>query len=456
MRNRTHPPVPTRRLLAAGLAFVAAAGGLGLRAVPAPASHPWAEAETRATQERAALELRYSEPARRFEESILLGNGRIGASVFGGVDAETIHLNDATLWSGRPVDPFMAPEAHRNLPAVREALAAKDWERADRLVRSLQGSFSQSFAPLGTLSLEMDTDGEASSYERKLSLRDAEASTRYRIGTTDFVRRSFVSSPDSVLVVRLDGSDRGALSFRIRFESLLRYRVRTEAGALVIDGEAPVDAEPDYLGDVPDPIVYEEGRGTRFAVHVRIADTDGLVTETGATLRLTRASRATILVSVATSFAGFDREPGTGRVGRTKPPRVAWQPQGAARSRISALATSRLRGLLRSRISRPGAGSVPGMTTDRRLLRYADGSADPYLEALCFQFGRYLLISSSRTPGVPATLQGIWNPPRSPRGVATTRPTSTSDELLARRSPTCRRCTGPCSRSSPTSRKREG
>ncbi|MGB5674577.1 MAG: glycoside hydrolase family 95 protein, partial [Gemmatimonadota bacterium] len=249
-------------------------------------------------------ELRYDQAAEHFEETLLLGNGRVGASVFGGIATEQIYLNDATLWSGRPVDARMNPSAFEHLPAVRAALAAGDWRGADSLVRRLQGSFSQSYAPLGTLFMDMGHGAEAEDYARTLDLGSATARIGYRAGGVRYERQAFVSHPDRIMAIRMTAGEPGALAFRVRFESLLRYGVAAEGGTLTALGEAPVHAEPSYRGDMPDAIVYEEGRGTRFAVLARIVDTDGTVTDDGDVLALDGASHATLLVSVSTSFNG--------------------------------------------------------------------------------------------------------------------------------------------------------
>jgi alpha-L-fucosidase 2 len=355
--------------------------------------------------------LRYDEPADFFEETLLLGNGRVGAAVFGGVTTERIHLNDATLWAGRPVDPHMAPEAHEHLPEVRAALAAEDWELADRLVRQLQGSFSESFAPLGTLLLEMDHPSEVVRYERMLDLETATATTAYEVAGTRFRRRALISHPDRIMAIHLEAAGADSLTLEIGFESQLLVDVSVENETLVASGEAPVYAEPNYRGDIPDPVVYEEGKGTRFAVLVRVTETDGAVSGTGGVLTLSGASKATVLVSVATSFNGFDVEPGLNGLDEDQ----------IARDQLNAAAARDFE-TLHQRHSQDfggyfhrvkldlGEDPAPGLTTDERLIRYSEGASDPYLEALYFQFGRYLLISSSRTPGVPANLQGIWNP----------------------------------------------
>jgi alpha-L-fucosidase 2 len=360
---------------------------------------------------RPRYELRFERPAEHFEETLLLGNGRVGASLFGGVTTERIYLNDATLWAGGPVDARMNPRAFEHLPSVREALAAGDWRGADRLVRQLQGKFSESYAPLGTLLVEMSHGGDAAEYVRTLDLGSATARVDYRIDEARYERQVFVSNPDRIMAIRMTASKPGQLGFTVGFESLLRYRVISQDRVLSALGEAAIHAEPNYRGAIPNPIVYEEGRGTRFAVLARIVDTDGSVTEGEGRLSLANASHATVLVSVSTSFNGFEREPGLDGLGEID---IARQQLVQAATRDFESLHERHRRDFAHYFDRVtidlGPDSVPGLTTDERLRRYTDGAADPYLEALYFQFGRYLLISSSRTPGVPANLQGIWNP----------------------------------------------
>ena len=357
------------------------------------------------------LELRYGQPAEHFEETLLLGNGQVGASLFGGVSTERIYLNDATLWAGGPVDARMHPRAYEHLPAVREALAAEDWPAADRLVRQLQGKFSESYAPLGTLLMEMGHNSEPTQYVRTLDLGSATARVDYQVGDVRYERQVFVSHPDRIIAIRFTVSEPGRLGFAMAFESLLRYRVTSQDGAFEAFGEAPVHAEPSYRGDMPNAIVYDEGRGTRFAVLARIVETDGTVTEQEGTLALANASHATLLISVSTSFNGFDREPGLDGLDEIRIARD--QLVQAATHDFETLHERHVRDF-RTYFDRValdlGPDPTPGLATDARLRRYTDGAADPFLEALYFQFGRYLLISSSRTTGVPANLQGIWNP----------------------------------------------
>ena len=139
--------------------------------------------------------VRFDKPAAYFEEAFPLGNGRIGAMVYGTFPSEHILLNEESLWAGGPVDPNMNPEAHLFLPQVREALSQGEYPLADRLVRNMQGSFSQSFAPLGDLYIDLQHDQGVEEYSRTLDLRRAVALTQYRIGPVTYQRELFVSFP---------------------------------------------------------------------------------------------------------------------------------------------------------------------------------------------------------------------------------------------------------------------
>lgn len=356
-------------------------------------------------------ELRYDRPARAFEETLPLGNGRIGAAVYGGAQRELLHLNDITLWSGRPVSSKKGPDAGGHLPAVREALARGDWRAADTLVKRLQGAYSESYAPLGDLVIDMRHGKDSAAYLRTLDLPTATAAVQYTTRGVTYRRRYYVSHPDKVLVIELSSSDPKTLAFAVRTGSQLQQAVQTRDGVLRMTGEAPVHAEPNYRGAMPNAIVYEAGKGTRFAVMVRVVSTDGVVTGTGGALEVERASRATLLVSIGTSFAGFDREPGLD--GLDEQAIASSQLERAATLGDSARYQRHVAdfGHYFDRVALDlGADPAPGLPTDRRLQRYTAGAADPYLESLYFQYGRYLLISSSRTSGVPANLQGLWNP----------------------------------------------
>jgi alpha-L-fucosidase 2 len=175
---------------------------------------------------QSSSKLWYKQPAQFFEETLVLGNGKAGASVFGGVESDKIYLNDITLWSGEPVDPNMNPEAYKNIPEIRAALDKHDFELADKLQRKIQGKFSESYAPLGTMFLDFRIDGRPYNYYRELDISTAVSKVTYQIDEVKYTREYFVSHPDQVFVIRLTSDKKGQLNFNIRFESLLKNSVQ--------------------------------------------------------------------------------------------------------------------------------------------------------------------------------------------------------------------------------------
>ena len=218
----------------------------------------------------------FDKPAEHFEEAVLLGNGKTGATVFGGVSAEQIYLNDATLWSGEPVRAAMNPEAYKNIPAIREALFKEDYRMADRLNKTLQGKFSESYMPLGTLAIKFSTTAEATNYRRQLDISKAISTLSYDQNGTHFVREYFVSHPDNVMVIKMTASRKGALSFTASFNSQLKYKTASVNKTLSVNGYAPYHVAPDYWREA-DPIRFDEQRGTRFSSDIRIKNKGGVV-----------------------------------------------------------------------------------------------------------------------------------------------------------------------------------
>ncbi|WP_020567978.1 glycoside hydrolase family 95 protein [Neolewinella persica] len=364
-------------------------------------------------------ELWFDEPATAFEETLVLGNGRVGASVFGGMENDSIFLNDATLWSGEPVDPNMNPGARTALPAIRAALKAENYRLADSLQRGLQGSFSQSYAPLGTLHLAFQhplhprprQKKAVSNYRRSLDIDRAIVTQTYSLAGVDFSREYFVSHPDKVMVIRLKASQTGALSFDLGFTSQLPHTFDPLSTDLAVNGYAPYHAEPSYRGDIPNAVRFDPARGTRFTSRFRIKSFDGRVSVEEEKMRFIGGTEAIILVSISTSFNGFDKDPA--REGLDHKRIAETQLQQAAQKTVHELRTNHLRdhqSFFRRLSLDLGPTNAPDLPTDERLKRYGTGVEDKNLEILYLQYGRYLLISSSRTPEVPANLQGIWNP----------------------------------------------
>lgn len=356
------------------------------------------------------LKLWYDRPAEHFEEALVLGNGKTGATVFGGAVSDKILLNDITLWSGEPVNPDMNPQAHTFFPLVRAALKKEDYRAADSLIRNIQGKFSESFAPLGTLYIDFEDKSDLKKYYRELSLDNALATVIHQTGDNTVTREYLVSHPDKVLAIRIRSEK--PVSFTIRQNSLLRYKTRVENGILNLSGRAPVRALPVYYNPAGlKAIEYDEQRGTAFTSQVRVITGNGTVVSSDSTIGACQTTEALILVAVATSFNGFDKDPA--KNGRDEQALAAEYLNQAAKKTLAQLKATHLKDYqpyfsrVKLDLQPDPAADIP---TDERLKKYMAGAADRYLETLYFQFGRYLLIASSRTPGVPANLQGLWNP----------------------------------------------
>jgi alpha-L-fucosidase 2 len=353
----------------------------------------------------------YRQPADFFEESLVIGNGKAGASIFGGVKTDKIFLNDATLWSGEQVNANMNPEAYKNVPLIREALKKEDYKLADSLQKKLQGKFSESYAPLGTLWIDFNHSGEATNYYRELNISEAISRLSYEVNGVKFSREYFVSHPDQVMMIKITSSKKGALDFVLKLKSLLRFKTSGGDQVLKMKGYAPIHAEPSYRGNMPNAVVFDESRGTRFTTLAKIKNMDGVILQSDSTLGVKNATEAIIYLSMATSFNGFDKNPVT--QGLNDEATAAQNLNKAFQKSFESIKKEHVKDYQHffKRVDLSlGATTAPDLPTNERLKRYAEGKEDKNLEVLYFQYGRYLLISSSRTRGVPANLQGIWNP----------------------------------------------
>lgn len=389
------------------------------------------------------LTLHYDRPATYFEESLLIGNGRLGAIIYGGTAEERISLNDITLWTGEPEGDPTTPDAYKHLPDIRAALDSEDYARADSLNRLLQGHYSQNYQPLGTLTLTacgqpLAADAAPTGYRRSLDLNRAVAEVNYEEGGVRCSREYFASAPDSVIVIRLRGEGGATFSRRITFHSLLphqtsaylldapaqRDRLRalefkpataaTGRGEIEVDGYAAYSSMPNYFRGKQEKFSYDPRRGTQFRTLIRVIAADGKVSAPyNDVLEVSGCTEALIIIGNATSFDGPYRDPATS--GRPYREEVQRQVEAASKLAFDSLLHRHLADYapLFGRVSLDlgtTPASVASLTTDKQLWDYLDGiTFNPDLEELYFQYGRYLLLASSRTEGVPANLQGLWN-----------------------------------------------
>ncbi len=363
------------------------------------------------------LKLWYQQPAAQWPDALPIGNGRLGAMVFGGSaeadpHAEFIQLNEDTLWSGKPVDGNNS-NAKTHLDAIRKAVLEKtDYHLADQLCQKMQGLFAEAYQPAGNLRIDLRERGEVSEYRRELDLDRACSVVSYKIADVRFERTAFVSAPDQVIVVHLTASKPGRLSFVASLDGELQKQV-TAAGRnrLVLAGKAaahiagaghPHSEKPVTLSDRP-------GDGMFFATVLHVTSKGGTIASGKDKLTIADADSATLLVSVATGFRGFEQTPD--RPLDEVIASASAQLDKPAKTSVHQLLDRHERdhqALFRRVSLSLGSPEAAGKPTDVRLKEFA-AAPDPSLLALYFQYGRYLLISSSRKGTQPANLQGIWN-----------------------------------------------
>jgi len=347
----------------------------------------------------------YRQPAAVWTEALPVGNGRMGGMVYGRVADEVVSLNEATLWSGGPVRGEVNPEAKQYLDPLRIALFTENYEEAERLARKMQGGWSESYLPLGDLHLHQDV-GKPVSYTRELNIRDGIARTSFTANGVKYVREVFVSAPDQVMVVRWTCSRPGAINLVLGASSLLHNSRAAMDSIWTMRGKAPAHVDPSYVDYTKQPVVYDDSdscRGMPWMMAMRATSRGGVITIDTSGIKVSKASEVVVYVSMKTGFRGFDQCPdGTPDEAATIEKAMQLGYNEVLSRHLADIRTYFDRVMLNL-----GGGSA--LPTDERLAAYTKGAVDPGLEALYFQYGRYLLICSSRTPGVPANLQGIWN-----------------------------------------------
>ncbi|MEV0802037.1 glycoside hydrolase family 95 protein [Kribbella sp. NPDC050281] len=362
----------------------------------------------------------YDRPAATWLEALPLGNGRIGAMCFGGIGRDRIGLNDETLWSGSPETarslstPLGATGADA-VQAVHDALRAGDIRRAHELARGFHSGYSQAYLPLGDLLLEVRVAGatpaaaDSEQYRRELDLDAAMATAEFEIGGVAVRQEVFVSAPDGVLVHQMSASE-PVLALTCRLASQLPSRPYAVENGLGLLLQAPADVAPPHR-DVPQPIRYsdDEDRGMAAAIALRTA-TDGEISASGSELAVEGATEISLILSTATGYDGPF----------TAPARTAEECWFAADQTVLAalereydeLVTDHQRDhrrlFRRASLELAGSAEHSELPTDVRVARAVEVE-DPALAALIFNYGRYLMVASSRPGGLPTNLQGIWN-----------------------------------------------
>jgi alpha-L-fucosidase 2 len=361
----------------------------------------------------------YRQPAEDWTEALPVGNGRLGAMVFGKVQGELIQLNESSLWSGGPIKTNINPDAAKYLQQVRTALLKEeDYEKAIALTKKMQGLFTESYLPMGDLTIQQQfNDTVATAYHRELNIKDAVATTSFTIDGTKFVREIFSSAPDQVIIIRIRSDKPGKINLKVAALSLLHANMlRNEKNDLILRGKAPSHVDPSYYNANKNPVVYEDStncNGMRFEVIVRPLIKGGSINTDTSGIHVREASEVLLFVSAATSFNGFNKCPD--KEGIDEHAKAYLFLSKAISKSYQTLLNRHLADYHKfyNRVSFNLTDTAENqnqlLPSDKRLIGYTEGAYDPGIETMYFQYGRYLLISSSRPGSNPANLQGIWN-----------------------------------------------
>jgi alpha-L-fucosidase 2 len=351
--------------------------------------------------------LHFDRPASKWTEAIPLGNGRLGAMVFGGVQDERYQINESTLWGGGPHD-YDNPEAYDHLDEVRKLIFEDKVSEAEQLASTMMGNpkVLMPYQPFCDLHLHFAGDQQSAEYYRDLDLENAIADTAYKIGEVSFSRESFVSFPDQVLVIRLTASKPGQLTLSVGMDSPQSDTKVTssEDGSLRLTGQIqPRQNKPStWTGS------WDQAE-TRFAAALKVLVEGGSVHKSGDHLDISGANTVTLLFTNATSFKDYRDISGDPVALAQKYLDKALRKPYAQLRQDHIADYSRLFSRVRLQLGplQPG-NDQSKLPTNERIEQFSKNE-DPSLLALYFEFGRYLLISSSRRGGQPANLQGIWN-----------------------------------------------
>ncbi|MCP2163217.1 glycoside hydrolase family 95 protein [Goodfellowiella coeruleoviolacea] len=376
------------------------AAGAGAVLVPAPWTAHARSGSTAPPEVRAAddLALWYDEPAGSdWLRALPVGNGRLGAMVFGNTDTERLQLNEDTLWAGGPHD-YSNPRGAAALAQIRQLVFQNQWTQAQDLInQTMLGNPSGQLAyqPVGDLRLTLPNTGGVANYQRWLDLTTATAVVTYTAGGVRYRREVIASAPDQLIAVRLTADRPGSISFSAAFTTPQRATASSpNSTAIALAGTS--GDQRGIAGSV------------RFLALAKAVAEGGSTTSSNGTLRVSNATSVTLLISIGTSYVNYQNVSGDHQG-------IAWRHLNAAQGydvlRDRHVADYReLFGRTTLDLGRTAAADQP---TDVRIAQH-NSADDPQFSALLFQYGRYLLISSSRPGTQPANLQGIWNDQMSP------------------------------------------
>ena len=381
----------------------------------------------------------YGKPAATWEEALPLGNGRLGAMIFGTVAEEHLQLNEDTLTSDEPGYRNLPLNVKKDYAEITGLIAQRKFAEADKLVTARWlGCTWACYQPLGDLFIDVGHTGPVQNYRRELDIAKAVCKVSYQREGTTFTREMFASCPDEVIVIKLSADKPGSLNFRLRFTSshpTTQVTANAESKLLTMHGQLPgmVNRRTlEWIEKKKDTWKYPElwdangnrlpsaktvmygsdckGRGTFFDARVRVETKGGSVSAVRDTLAVSGADEAVLIYTAASSYNGYDKSPSREGVDSVK--KAQGFLESACKAGYEQLLDrqvkdySRLFDRVNLDLGAPTAQSK--LPTGERIKAFGNGE-DPSLAALYFQFGRYLMISGSRPGTQPLNLQGLWN-----------------------------------------------
>lgn len=355
------------------------------------------------TEPSPSLMLWYDKPANDWTEALPIGNGRLGAMVYGGTASETIQFNEETLWTGQPHD-YNHKDAHKSLDKLRQLLWEGKQTEAHQLANKQfmsQPLRQMSYQPFGNILIQFPGHNKVGSFKRQLDLSNAITSVNYELGKVKFKRENFASAPDQAIISRIEASESGQLNFQIGLNSPhSEYQLSVENNEIILTGKANNHGEALSRKDVNFP----ESKMT-FSARLRVVNEGGKLVKEKNSIKVVNADKVTLYLVAATNFVNYND--------------ISGSPSRQCEDYLRKLNEKSYEVLRANHISdyqnlfnrvqlELGQSEMSKRPTNERLTSFKEDD-DPSLVSLLYQYGRYLLISSSRPGTQPANLQGIWN-----------------------------------------------
>ncbi|MBO5937319.1 MAG: glycoside hydrolase family 95 protein [Clostridia bacterium] len=355
--------------------------------------------------------LYYNKPAKHYMEALPLGNGSLGAMCYSSVGTDVISLNHDTLWTGHPRTIKKDGAYESYLKAQKLSLAGKYVKAQKEIEANFLTCWSQAYMPFGDLKLYFESDN-FDTFKRSLDLSKAVLTNTYKSDGVSFKKTAFVSHPDGVMVYRIESENSKTFSFKAELDCPLKNETYTSDGYIIVDGECPGDADTQHPSYPCHNLIYsdkDEERGILFRGALKV-ETDGEITEDKADLDIKNATFATIYFTIKTSFNGFDKYPAI--EGREYKNLCIETLDKAYKLGFDAIKDRHIADY-KSYYDRVafslGTSDSQLIPTDERIKAFEKNKNDDDLYVLLFNFGRYLLISSSRAGTQATNLQGIWS-----------------------------------------------